>query len=331
MAEPLVSIGCAVYNGEATLERALRPLVEQTYRNVEVIISDDCSTDRSREIYERFARSDPRIRILHNEKNLGVTKNFNRLVHAARGKYFMWADQDDIRDRTFVEKTIAPLEADPGAVICHSHTGVFQGDPNHVRYVITLHGVEGVEPLVRRYLRFLVYYSDTVLYGLIRTEALKQTQIYRDVLGSANALLFELLLRGKFIEVPEVLYFYSSRGVRNRPDARKEWERANPGKSLPRFYFPFLELARNQTKDLRNAPVTPLEKLEISAVLWGHTAVVNMTKLLYRAAARKIDVPDSVTMFCDGIVEPKAHLIFLDGSENDPDINPKGWVLKGGD
>src|SRR5437868_5903865 len=99
---PLVSIGCAVYNGEKTLVRALTPLVEQDYENIEIIVSDDGSKDGSREIFESFARRDPRIRILPFEKNVGVTENFNRLAREARGKYFMWADQDDIRDRTFV-------------------------------------------------------------------------------------------------------------------------------------------------------------------------------------------------------------------------------------
>ena len=330
---PLVSIGCAVYNGEATLARALGPVVAQDYPNLEILISDDCSTDGSRAIYEEFARKDPRIKILRNEKNIGVTRNFNRLVEASTGKYFMWADQDDIRDRTFVSKALAALEADPEAVLCHSHTGTFMGDPKDVKYITTLLGVDGVRGRVRRYFNFLNYYSDTVLYGLIRADALKQTKLYRDDLGSANALLFDLLLLGKFIQVPEVLYFYSARGIRNRPDAKAEYERANPGKKMPLFYFPFLVLAINQTKDIRRARIGVLEKVGVGSVLWAHTSVVSMTKLMYRALALPFGdrLPKAFTELCDDIVEPKAHLVFLNDADHNEEEFPKLWTLKGGD
>ena len=80
---PLVTVGCAVYNGEATLARALAPVVGQDYPNLEILISDDCSTDSSPEIYERFARGDSRIRVLRNKRNIGVTENLNRLAREA--------------------------------------------------------------------------------------------------------------------------------------------------------------------------------------------------------------------------------------------------------
>jgi glycosyltransferase involved in cell wall biosynthesis len=333
MSSPLVTIACAVYNGEATLARALSPVVGQDYPNIEILISDDCSTDGSRAIYEEFARNDPRIRILRNTENIGVTENFNRLTREARGKYILWADQDDIRDKTFVRKAVAALEADPDAVICHSHTGVFMGDPEDVKYIVTLYGVDGVSSLVARYSKFLVYYSDTAVYGLIRTDALRRTKLWRRDLGSANALLFELLLQGKFIQIPEVLHYYSARGVRNRPDAKQDYERANPGKKMPLLYFPFLVLALNQTNDIRRSSVGWLQKLELGSVLWGHTSVVAMTKLVYRTLAVPFGevLPEAFTSLCADIVEPQAHLVFLNDSDRDEHLFPKHWVLKGGD
>jgi glycosyltransferase involved in cell wall biosynthesis len=330
---PLVSIGCAVYNGEKTLARALTPLVEQDYENLEIIISDDGSKDGSREIFESFARKDPRVRILPFERNVGVTENFNRLAREARGKYFMWADQDDIRDRTFVSKTLAPLEADDEAVVCHSHSGVFVGDPNDIKLIVTLYGVDNVSSLVRRYYRFLNYYSDTTISGLIRTDALRKTKLWRNDLGAGNALLFELLLLGKFLEVPEVLYFYSGRGMRNRPDVSEEYARVNPGKTKPFYYFPFLILARNQMVDIMKSRATITEKLELGSFLWGHTATIAATKLIYRSLMPVLgdNIPESFTNLCDNVVEPKKHLVFLNGSENDDELFPKAWILKGGE
>jgi glycosyltransferase involved in cell wall biosynthesis len=331
MSPPLVTIGCAVYNGEATLRRALAAVVGQDYSNLEILLTDDCSTDGSRQIYEEFASTDPRIKIHRNPKNVGITETFNRLIREATGKYFMLADQDDIRDTSFVRKAVAALEADEDAVLCHSHTGVFMGDPNDVKYLITLHGVDGVSSRVLRYYNFLKYFADTAVYGLFRSEVLKSTTLFRRDLGSANALLFESLLRGKFIQIPEVLYFYSARGVKNRPDIDAEYERCNPGKKRPLLYLPFLVLALNQTKDIRRSPVRWLEKLELGAVLWGHTSAVAVTKLIYRSLAVPFDLPDAFSNFCSDIVEPKAHFVFLNGADRDEELFPKFWYLKGGD
>jgi glycosyltransferase involved in cell wall biosynthesis len=330
---PLVTIGCAVYNGEATLARALDPLVGQDYANLEILISDDCSTDSSRAIIQEYAARDSRIRVLKNEKNVGVTANFNRLFREARGKYFMWADQDDIRDVTFVSKAVAALEADPAAVLCHSHTGVFVGDPTDIKYLILLYGVDGVQSRVLRYSLFLRYFSDTTIYGLIRTDALRSTNLWRSDLGSASALLFELLLLGKFIQIPEVLYFYSGRGVRKRPGPKEEYERSNPGKKMPLLYFPFLVVALNQTRDVRRSPAGWLEKVGIGSFLWGHTSVVAMTKLVYRSLAVPFGdrLPERFTTVCDDIVQAKGHLRFLNNSDLDEQLFPKAWELKGGE
>lgn len=328
---PLVTIGCAVYNGEATLARALSQVVAQDYANLEILIADDCSTDGSREIYEGFARNDSRIKIIRNAKNLGLAENLSRLALQASGRYFMWADQDDIRDKTFVSKAVAALEADPEAVLCHSHTGAFMGDPDDVQFVVTLHGVRGEKSRVRRYFNFLRYFSDTALYGLIRTDALKKTKLIRKDLGAANALLFDLLLRGKFIELPEVLYYYSARGMRNRPSAKEEYERMNPGKEKPLLYIPFLVVALNQTRDLGRSPLGWLEKVEIASVLWSHTAAVAATKLVYRSLSVPFNLPDSFTDFCDRIVAPQAHFEYRNNMDRDEELFPKAWFLKGGD
>jgi len=331
MSVPLVTIGCAVYNGEATLARALLPLVEQDYPNIEILVSDDGSTDSSPEIYREFAKRSPRIRVIRHAKNIGITENFNFLVREARGKYFMWADQDDIRDRTFVSKTVPRLEKDPEAVLCHSQTGVFISDADDVKYIIKLFGVDGVRSRPLRYLRFLRFFSDTTVYGLMRTDVLKTTRMYRRDLGSANALLFELLLRGAFLEVPEVLYYYSARGMRNRPDAKQEYARVHAGRAMPRLYFPFIALANNQASDIRRSSAPLLEKLELESLVWGHASLVAATKLVYRSLAVPFDLPESFSRLCDRIVEPKEHLVFLNGSDDDEQMFPKYWSLKGGD
>lgn len=329
--KPLVSIGCAVYNGEQTLERALASLTSQDYEHLEILISDDASTDGSAAIYEGFARRDPRIRVHRHAKNVGVTRNFNALVERATGRYFMWGDQDDLREPSFVSRAVAALEAEPEAILCHSHTGVFVGDHRLIKYIITLDGVAGVTPLFLRYWRFLRYYADTVLYGLMRIDALRSTRLYPNALGSANALLFELILRGPFIQIPEVLSYNSGRGIRRRPNSEQEYARMNLGRAMPRVYLPFLVLAKNQLTGIFRARLAMSSKLVLAAVLCSHVIMVAGTKVTYRLAWRVTGghLPEWLTRLCDDVVESKKHLRFMDGAERDEELFPRAWALKG--
>ena len=332
-AEPLVSVGCAVYNGEATLERALASIVGQDYRNLEILISDDGSTDRSRDIAAACARADARVRILDNDGPPGMMRNFNRLFAHAAGRYFMLADQDDFRDRTFVRKAVAALEADSRAVLCQSHTAQFIGGPGDVKLIVTLDGVENVQPRVARYWRFLRHYSDTTLYGLIRADALRQTTRWSDSLGAANALLFELVLRGTFVQIPEVLYFYSARGLRNRTTPRQDYARMHPGKTLPRFYFPFLRLARNQTMGIWRSGAALIEKIGLTTVLWADVVAVFLAKAIYRTWHRLAHgrVPGRVTRICQAVVDSSPDMRTVGNTRFDDDEfpHPAAWTLLG--
>lgn len=328
---PLVSIGCAVYNGERTLARALSGLVSQDYANLEIIVADDASTDGSPEICQEFARRDRRIRLLPNATNIGLLRNFSGLVHAANGTYFMWADQDDVREPTFVSKAVRALERDPEAVLCHSHTGIFVDDPTRLTAIGTLGGVAEHRHLLTRYCAFLRQYSDTAIYGLIRAETLRRTHLWRNDLGSANALLFELLLHGPFIQIPEVLYLYAGRGLRNRPGPRAEYARQHGGKPMPRYYVPFLVLAANQTTDIVHARASAAMKAALLLALWSNVALVNAAKLLYRVVHRLLlgRVPPWFTALCESALGPQSHIVYVGARGRDEHLYPKGWALRG--
>lgn len=328
---PLVSIGCAVYNGERTLARALTSVTSQDYANLEIVIADDCSIDSSLEICRSFAARDPRIRIIRNEANLGLTGNMSRAFRESKGKYFMWADQDDIRNSSFVSKTVAALENDPDAVLCQSLTGAFVGAPENVVTIISLGGVVSAKSAQRRYLRFLRQYSDTTIYGLIRADALRATRLWVSDLGSGNSLLFELLLHGNFIEVPEILYFYSGRGPAKRPTPTQEYARANPGRTMPRLYVPFLVLARNQLSGIWRGPIRPTEKATISAAVCANVLVVNAAKLVYRTAhaASVGHVPAALTALCRAALGSTAHVNLIGEGLNNEAMFPEDAELRG--
>ena len=93
---PLISIALATYNGEKFISHQLDSLFIQDYPNLEIIISDDCSTDRTWEMLEGFARSDQRVRLLPRDKRRGYVGNFLRVFQECKGEWISPCDQDDI-------------------------------------------------------------------------------------------------------------------------------------------------------------------------------------------------------------------------------------------
>jgi glycosyltransferase involved in cell wall biosynthesis len=119
---PLVSVGLFVYNGERFIEETLHSILNQTFSDFELIISDNASTDRTGEISQAYARRDSRIRYYRNEKNMGAGWNIRRVYELATGKYYKQAATDDLLEPDFLRRCIEILESDPGCVLAHPKT-----------------------------------------------------------------------------------------------------------------------------------------------------------------------------------------------------------------
>ena len=108
--QPLVSIGLPVFNGEPYLTQAIQSILNQTYRNFELIIYDNDSSDRTAEICREFAARDARIRYFRNATNLGAARNFNLTVERASGEYFKWVAADDWIAPEFLAMSVKALQ-----------------------------------------------------------------------------------------------------------------------------------------------------------------------------------------------------------------------------
>lgn len=108
MDRPMITVLMAVYNGEKFLKEAMESILNQTYKDFEFLIINDGSTDKSVEIIESF--NDPRIRLVHNEKNLKLIASLNKGISLARGKYIARMDCDDISMPERFEKEVEFLE-----------------------------------------------------------------------------------------------------------------------------------------------------------------------------------------------------------------------------
>jgi glycosyltransferase EpsE len=106
---PLVSVMMAIYNCEETLEEAIKCIINQTYLNWELILYDDCSTDNTYNKALEIAKTDSRIKVYKNEKNLTLAPTLNNCLHVAKGEYVARMDGDDICDVARFEKEVSFL------------------------------------------------------------------------------------------------------------------------------------------------------------------------------------------------------------------------------
>lgn len=108
--EETIDILLATYNGEKYIKEQIESILQQTYSNFRLIISDDASQDNTIEIIKQYQQKDDRIKLFQQEKNLGSNKNFEFLLQNVENSYFMLSDQDDIWKEDKIEKTYKYLQ-----------------------------------------------------------------------------------------------------------------------------------------------------------------------------------------------------------------------------
>lgn len=115
-----LTIGMPVFNDIDFIEQSIKSILSQTNRDFVLIISDDCSSDGSGAVCERYAQTDIRIQYIRQEKNIGISKNLKFLLKQASTEYFMWAADDDLWAPTFIENLISLLDKKPSATSAFS-------------------------------------------------------------------------------------------------------------------------------------------------------------------------------------------------------------------
>jgi glycosyltransferase involved in cell wall biosynthesis len=216
--QPLVSIGLPIYNAEQSLRRALDTLLAQDYPNIQLIISDNASTDDTWAICQQYEAQDSRIRLYRSPTNIGANGNFERVFSLATGEFFMWAAHDDWWEPTFVSQCMVRLEAVPNSVLCHvAHEEIDEnGHGTVVPYAVDL---ENEDTWTRVYSLLSAWPMPNVyIYGLFRREVLNQTMPMVKILASDTILLLKVLQLGLIVGVNEPLHHYSigrqGRGLR---------------------------------------------------------------------------------------------------------------------
>ena len=181
----LVTVGVPVYNGADFLEKCLICLRDQTYRDIEVLIFDNCSEDATGEIAQRYCAEDPRFRYFRQPENKGAMRNFIEVLEAAKTPYFMWRAADDTSELNYIEALLALLLSHPERDIAVPRvvSALPNGQVTHVHPVSSLMGkgkaIDRFAQLFRSHCAWI--------YGLFRREAM--IPVFREVTAHYPYLL----------------------------------------------------------------------------------------------------------------------------------------------
>ena len=119
---PLVSVLIPTYNSELYIKSTLESILNQTYRNLEIVVIDDASTDNTVEIVKKY--NDERIKLFTNNKNLGISGNMNKGIKLSHGKYLAIMDADDWSYQYRIEEQVRVMEQKPTVVLCSGHMDI---------------------------------------------------------------------------------------------------------------------------------------------------------------------------------------------------------------
>ncbi len=272
---PRISIGMPVYQGGNYLRAALDSILAQTYKDFELVISDNGSTDSTPLICREYAARDPRIRYYRNESNSGAGWNHRRVAELATGEYYKWASHDDLIAPDFLEKCVSALDRDPTVVLVYAKTlfidenGAPAGtyDPDtvgfdsnkpHVRFGVRTSRIRPPYPFLPRRLE-----DAHAIFGLMRLAALRSIPPFGDYGASDQLILAQLALIGRFHRLPEYLFLnrdHASRSVRAFCGRRRQTFWLNPSKQEG-IVFPEWRIVQEFASSIARGPISRFERL----------------------------------------------------------------------
>jgi glycosyltransferase involved in cell wall biosynthesis len=213
-AEPLVSIGLPVRNGECYVGQAVQSVLDQEYGRLELVISDNASDDGTEEICRQFAGSDARVRYHRQPQDVGLVANFNTVLHLAGGPYFKWMGDDDWLTPTYVTRCVEALDDDARLILVTTQQG--HVGPNGAVDSASYDGTQmrSARP-VDRFTEMLHLLTEShllldPLYGMMRQAPVarlaRPIMLYEDQIFAAR-----LALAGPFGHVGHVLSYRRSK------------------------------------------------------------------------------------------------------------------------
>ena len=203
----LLSIGLPVYNEENHIYESVSSILKQTFKDFELIIIDNNSTDNTYEILKSFQVKDSRIKLFKNIDNFGSDKNFNDTFFKAKSKYFMWAGSHDLIEPNYLETifnfinslhtppdltftSISHIDEDGKIILNYKEVGYEFNTKNLLSYLMLPWRIKG---------------SGDMVYGVFKRESISQTRIFSKVFYPDVLLMYEMCMIGKTFRITQPL------------------------------------------------------------------------------------------------------------------------------
>ena len=220
MTSGFFTIIMAAYNAGKTIETAIKSVIEQTYTDWELIVVNDCSKDNTLEIADSFAKSDPRIRVISNERNLGVSLTRKKALDAAKGEWIAVLDSDDIWDCDKLEKQF-DLAEKKNADLVFTGSAFIDNDGNPIKWQLHVPGTVSYRKLLKQNL-----ISNSSV--LVKKELYEQFYVVGDHMHEDFAMWLKMAKNGyKICGIDEPLLIYriakSSKSSNKLKAARMNW------------------------------------------------------------------------------------------------------------
>lgn len=276
--KPLVSIGVPLYNVEKYAHK-IKKLWEQSYSNIEILISDNASTDQTVSLVTQALRGKKNFILYRSKVNRGASWNFNRTFRMARGKYFMWASLDDRRASNYIEKCVEVMERNPEVVLAVPTVHVAIENCRGPLYTISVREASQARSLSDRLSYALGGFPAVGLYGLFRANALARTRLMSTFPGGDLLLIPEIALLGEIRHVAGTTLTYFGRKNWNSP---KQDYQAFTGRQDRPPHFPGFRIWREQMFRISRTRFSTKEKTLLLLVLAIH---INKT-IVFRLAKR---------------------------------------------
>jgi len=219
--DPLVSILIPVYNREKYILETIDSAINQSYRNIEVIVVDNCSTDGTWQILNEMASTDDRIKIYQNAENIGPVKNWKKCIEYSNGEYSKILWSDDVIASSFIEKTLPYLRMSGEVGFVFTGTEAFDNYGNRERlYSPQISKISDSSLFIEQILKDCREYPVSPGCALFRTKDLEQSLIVNvpnklksdfSMHAIGNDLLIYLLVANKynkFAYLDEILAFF---------------------------------------------------------------------------------------------------------------------------
>jgi len=229
-----ITIGLPVYNGEKFIQNRLNSILNQTFTNFELIISDNESTDSTAKICKEYLLKDKRIRYVRQPKHITMLENFRFVLEQAKSGYFVWAAVDDVWLPEFLEKNINALDANKNLVGSISKIKYFGNipkmRPKRFLKLKRYHSYDQCpspstfEERVEFYLRLKQAEN---FYGLYETRIIRKCLIKKQMSGMDLAVILHVLKYGEINVLDEVLMHRFAQGSSKSLSQMKSIRRDN--------------------------------------------------------------------------------------------------------